>query len=210
MPIFVIFVFMEIKLTYQNFDETINKASGIIKSGGVTILPFDTVYGFVCDPRNNDALQKIYELKKRPEMKTIGLAASNIEAVEFIADVNNEARVYIKEKTPGKYTFIMKKLKDDKSDISDFCVQDGTMGVRIPDSKLILSVAKKCGGLIAQTSANISGQGNCYSIIDIKNQYDNDVLNQIDLIVDGGDLEKNGASKLINLTGDTPVEIKRQ
>ena len=42
----------------------------------------------------------------------------------------------------------------------DFCVQNGSVGIRIPDSKLILDIAKACGGIIAQTSANISGQEN--------------------------------------------------
>ena len=207
---------MEIELSNQNFNESVNKASQIIKSGGVAILPFDTVYGFVCDPKNDEALQKIYELKKRPSMKTIGLATNNIDLIESIAEVNDAAREFIKEKTPGKYTFILKKLSwipdqvgNDRGVISDFCVQNGTIGIRIPDSKLILRIAEKCGGLIAQTSANISGQGNCYSMNDIKNQYDDATLSKVDLIVDGGELENTGASKLIDLTGDTPIEIKR-
>lgn len=198
---------MEIKLSDQNFNEIVSKTLEIVKSGGVVILPFDTVYGFVCNPKNDEALQKIYELKKRPEMKTIGLAANNIESIELIAEVNDAAREYIEEKTPGRYTLILKKKPE--TDISEFCIQNSTVGVRIADSKLILRIAEKCGGLIAQTSANISGQGNCYSIKDIKNQYDDNTLNQIELIVDGGELENTGASKLINLTGDTPIEIKR-
>ena len=198
---------MEIKLSNQNFNEIVIKASQIIKSGGVAILPFDTVYGFVCGSKNDEALQKIYELKKRPSMKTIGLAANSIEAVESIAVVNDSARKYIVDKTPGKYTFILKK--ETNSDVSDFCVQNGTIGIRIPDSELILRIAEKCGGLIAQTSANISGQGNCYTINDIKKQYDVNSLDQIDLIVDGGELENNGASKLIDITGVTPIELKR-
>ena len=198
---------MIIFLTKQNLNEIINKVTQIIKSGGVAILPFDTVYGFVCDPKNDEALQKIYELKKRPEMKTIGLATNNIETIELIAEVNDSARNYIKEKTPGRYTFILKKKPE--ANISEFCVQNGTVGVRIPDSKLILSIAEKYDGLIAQTSANISGQGNCYSILDLKNQYDDATLSKVDLIVDGGELENTGASKLINLTGNAPIEIKR-
>lgn len=207
---------MELLLTEQNINEIINKTSKIIEFGGVAILPFDTVYGFVCDPKNDEALQQIYELKKCPTMKTIGLAANNIESIESIAEVNDDAKNYMVDRTSGKYTFILKKLSwipnqvgNDREVISDFCVQNDTVGIRIPDSELILSIAEKCGGLIAQTSANISGQGNCYSITDIKRQYDDATLSKVDLIVNGGELENNGASKLINLTGETPVEIKR-
>lgn len=190
----------------ENIAEIIDRASKIICRGGVVILPFDTVYGFACDPTNESALQRIYELKKRPEKKTIGLAASSIADIKKIADLNISAEKYITEKTPGRYTFI---VKGKPSNISDFCIQNGTIGTRIPDSKLILKIAEKCGGLIAQTSANISGRPNCYSIEELRKQYSDEALDKIELIVDGGELENLGASKLVDLTGDVPTQIER-
>lgn len=215
--------------------DTINEIADTVRNGGVAILPFDTVYGFVCDPKNEVPLQKIYELKKRPVQKTIGLAVADIEALESVAEVDDIAKKYIEERTPGRYTFILKKLglsslpslsspmsssgpamplesgtRGSKIvNISDFCIQNGTVGVRIPNSKLILEVTKACGDIIAQTSANISGQPNCFSLDEIKNQYDDESLSQVDLIVDGGILENDGASKLVDLTGSIPKEIER-
>lgn len=208
---------MKTLILKNNIQNISQEVSTIIRNGGIAILPFDTVYGFVCDSRNDLSLQKIYELKKRPAQKTIGLAVANIEKLKNITDLSDVAKEYITQRTPGKYTFILKKLSwipdqvgDDKGTISDFCVQSGTIGVRIPDSQLILDVIRASGGMIAQTSANISGQPNCFSINDIRNQYDEKSLAQVDLIVDGGALNNLEASKLVDLTADIPKEIERK
>ncbi len=77
----------------------------------------------------------------------------------------------------------------------------------MPDSQLILEIAKLSGGVVAQTSANKSGQSNCYSIEDIGKQFDG--LDQFDLIIDGGHLAETLPSELWDLTGDSPKQIER-
>lgn len=195
---------MDLKFETNNL---IEEASRIIRNGGIAILPFDTVYGFACDSRNEKALQKIYELKRRPIQKTVGLAAADIEALKSIAELTNVAEEYITQRSPGRYTFILKKKLG--ASVSESCLQGCTVGIRIPDSQLILDIAKASGGIIAQTSANISGQPNCFSLDDVKNQYSENDLRAVDLIVDGGQLNIAETSKLIDLTGETPREIER-
>lgn len=199
---------MILKINQENLDRVVSQVARLINDGGVVVLPFDTVYGFACDPDNEAALQKIYELKNRPENKTIGLATYNIETIEFITEINQFSKNYIANKTPGRYTFILKAKSD--IPISELCIKNGTIGIRIPDSKLILEISKKFGEIIAQTSANISGQPNCYSIDEIKTQYGQKSLDLVDLIVDGGEINNLGPSILMDLTGIAPQEIKRQ
>lgn len=189
----------------KNHEKIVIKAVKIIKNGGIALLPFDTVYGFICDPRNENALENIYELKKRPAQKTIGLATCCVDEIARYTELNKQNRDFIKERTPGKFTFILKKKEDTK--LSNFCVQNGTIGIRIPNSEFILDIAKLSGGIIAQTSANISGQSNCFSPKDFLNQYKNQDLQKIDLIVDGGVLDSSSSSRLFDLTGEIAKEM---
>lgn len=195
-----------IKLSDSNYKELVNDAARIILNGGVVAAPFDTVYGFIADPKNEQALKKLFSIKKRPLNKTIGLAVSDIDELKRIASVNDAICSYVQERIPGKYTFI---LSVEDQSLSKLCTKDGNVGIRIPDSDLIRDIAAKSGGSIAQTSANKSGQENTFSISDFLAQYASDELSEIDLILDGGKIDSRSASEIVDLTDKSPRRIER-
>jgi len=194
-----------IQLGNDNLQETAETASLIIKNGGIVAAPFDTVYGFIADPYNESAVARLNEIKGRGDTKTIGLATFSIDKIEEIADIDNEQTEFVRMRTPGKFTFILKDNRNNK--ISDFCKRGETVAVRIPDSLLILKIAENAGAFLAQTSANKSGQQNCYSIEEITSQFGG--LDQFDLVVDGGVLSASPPSELWDLTGTVPKKIER-
>lgn len=196
-----------IKLSNQNYSEIVEAVSKVVSSGGVAVVPFDTVYGLICDPRSEIALRNLFEIKRRPVDKTIGLAVPKISNLEIIARLDLSQSQFIKDKTPGRYTFIL-PLKD--TTISKLCVQNQTVGVRIPDSDLVRDIADKAGGVIAQTSANKSGFGNTFSISDILLQYNEYELSEIDIIVDGGAIKSVAASEIVDLTDNSFRRIERK
>jgi len=191
------------KLSKQNKSAVAMEAAEIIQKGGIVILPFDTVYGLVCDPRNSRAVDKIFEFKNRPESKTLGLAVDSLESMKKIAEIALEK--FIWDKIPGRFTFI---LPTKEIDFAQECYRDGTVAIRVPDNELVLNIAKECNGVLAQTSANISGQANCYSVDEIKSQA-GDSIENIDLIIDGGVLSQNPPSSIYDLTGKSPHQIER-
>ncbi len=194
------------KLTLANFDDLSKRAVDIIKSGGVVVLPFDTVYGICCDPKNNAALKKIFDIKKRPYDQTIGLATDGLKTAEQIAVIDSKNRAYIRKRIPGNYTFI---LKAKNFNLSKYCRKNNTYGIRIPNSMLALKIASLFGGVIAQTSANISGKASCLDFLKLQIQY-GDMLDNIDLIIDGGAIKSTGPSKIIDLSSGEPKEIERK
>jgi tRNA threonylcarbamoyl adenosine modification protein (Sua5/YciO/YrdC/YwlC family) len=191
-----------IQYNKENIEEIASRVVKTIKSGGVCILPFDTVYGFICDPKDKKAIEKIIDLKNRPEFKTFGLAVSDLRMLESIAQTNFGE--FIEDKTPGKYTFIIDAKTDD---FAPQCYKNNTLGIRIPKNALILEICKIFGP-IAQTSANKSGLENCFLISEIKKQFDEE-LEKIDLIVDGGEIANGQPSQIWDLTGTEPREIER-
>ena len=194
-----------VKLNTDNQDQLTSQAAQIIKSGGVVILPFDTVYGFACDARNNAAILKIFELKNRDLSSTIGIAVNSWKSLDKIGETETH-RDFIKKNIPGKYTFIVQAKK---MSISNHCQKDDTIGIRVPDSKFILDIIAKSGGLIAQTSANKTGLPNCFSIDEVKNEL-KDRLEVVDLIIDGGQIKSQGPSEIIDLTDSDPINITRK
>ena len=194
----------EVKLTDSNLDEVSKKVADILDAGGIAVIPFDTVYGFICDPKNDTALERIYKLKGRDFDKTIGLAFDSIASLNNVAYISDLA--FIEDKVPGKFTFIVKAK--DKS-FSLFCYRQNTIGARIPDSILIKKIASKCGGAIAQTSANKAGEDNCGSLNDLARQFSEKELLEIDIVVDGGKMEDAQPSQIFDLTGSEPKRIER-
>jgi tRNA threonylcarbamoyl adenosine modification protein (Sua5/YciO/YrdC/YwlC family) len=180
------------------------RVSAILKNGGIAVVPFDTVYGFICDARNDSALEQIFGLKGRDTSKSIGLAMDSVSAIEKIAHVPNIS--FVKDRIPGKFTFVL-KAKD--SSLSKYCYRSGTIGARVPASNLILEIASLNGGIIAQTSANKSGMANCWSLDDFKDQFSLEEINSIDIILDGGTLEKSQPSRIFDLTSSGAKEIER-
>ena len=194
-----------ITLSKKLSSEVINIASDAINHGKIVLCPFDTVYGLVCDPKNELVIKGLIELKGRDQTKVIGMAASSVKMISFVAALNHDQIKYIEKITPGAYTFLVKARND--LDISILCQKDGTIGIRIPDSQMIIDLIAAFGRPIAQTSANKSGHPNCYNVQEFFNQFDN--APDIDLVIDGGTLEERAPSQLIDLTKEKPKIIER-
>lgn len=66
----------------EKFDQEVQKALEVLKKGGVIVYPTDTVWGIGCDATNPDAIDKVYELKKREETKALICLVSNFKMLE--------------------------------------------------------------------------------------------------------------------------------
>ena len=63
-------------------EESLQFAAQIINAGGVIVVPTDTVYGVACDPFNEAAVAKIYQLKRRPRTKALQILMSSVSDLE--------------------------------------------------------------------------------------------------------------------------------
>lgn len=188
----------------NNYMEISEMAGKVVKKGGIVLAPFDTVYGFVCDPKNDKALLKIFKLKEREQSKTIGIAVDHTMRVQKFSQ--SKLWDFTEGKVPGPYTFI---VNANERVLSKYCYKDNTLAFRIPNAELIYEVILESDGIIAQTSANKAGKPNCFSIDDIRSQFREDELDTVDLIIDEGKIENSKPSEIWDLTGETPKKIER-
>jgi L-threonylcarbamoyladenylate synthase len=133
---------------------TLEAAAAAILSGEVIGLPTDTVYGIGVDPLNEQAVQRLYEMKGRPEGKPVGVLVADLETASWLGELEGEARDLALRFWPGALTLVVLP----KVILSDWVgdSQRQTLGIRVPDHPLAIELLSRVGPL-AVTSANLSG-----------------------------------------------------
>ena len=161
-----------------------------IKNGGVVIFPTDTVYGIGCDPYNEDAVERIYQLKNRDSRKPLPILAYSKQVLENIVEFDETASRIAEKFWPGGLTMVL-PLKDDK--LKKLSRGTNTLAVRVPNNKCVLAFLKKCE-LIVGTSANISGKEPFTDPQNIENE-----LIDCDIFLNDGIIQSSGASTVIKI-----------
>jgi len=163
-----------------------------LKNGAVLVAPTDTVYGFICDASNNQAVENIFEIKKRDKTNTLPVFVSGKKMAESFAEISSKQEEVINKSWPGAVTFVLKA----KPGLSSLVYKNNTIALRQPNYELVLDVLEQFKKPLAQTSANISGRPATTKIADVLEQFNNtDVI-----IIDAGNLPENKPSKIIDLT----------
>jgi L-threonylcarbamoyladenylate synthase len=141
------------KLKILNNNE-IEIAANAIKNGDLVAFPTETVYGLGADALNPDAVKKIFEVKGRPSDNPLIIHVNNLEMLNKIAHITENAKILLNKFAPGPLTIILKK-KDIVPAIT--CANLDTVAVRIPNNKIALELIEKANTPLAAPSANLSG-----------------------------------------------------
>ena len=146
----------------------------------VIIFETDTVYGIGCLIDSEIGIKRIYDIKKREDKKPLAVLCANVSQVEkLVKDFELNSKM-AKKYWPGALTLIFKKT----SHVSDSITSGfDTVGVRIPNDKIALSILEKYGPM-AVTSLNISSEPALLKFDDTLK-----FENSVDFIVKGQDLE---------------------
>lgn len=129
-------------------------AATLLQQGKVIAVPTDTVYGLASSASDVEAIQRLYDIKKRAESKPLAICLSNVNEVTQWAITDELPPLLLEKLLPGPYTVILKR----KPSLNPaFNPGTDSVGIRVPNSKFIRSVAKMIGP-IALTSANVSNE----------------------------------------------------
>jgi len=180
-----------------------------LNNGQVIILAFDTVYGLVANPFDDAAVKKVYKIKGRDFDKPIALIFSSLEMLKRYISISAEQEQFIRDKVPGSYTFILPWGENDRKKFSFQYQKLEKIGVRIPNYRFILDFVEEIGQPIAATSANVSGEPNCWSINEFLKQIKNQ-KEKPDYIVDAGRLVKNPPSEVIDISNIKDIAVLRK
>jgi len=161
------------------------EASGIIKKGGLVIIPTETVYGIAANMLDEKAVKRLIELKGRPSNKPFSVHIADKSRVEdFAMKIPISAYKLMDKFWPGPLTLVLQSING------------GTIGVRMPDDKIALSVINHAEVPVVCPSANISGKEPPKNFQEaIK-----DLEGKVDFAIDSGATRLQAESSVVDLS----------
>jgi tRNA threonylcarbamoyl adenosine modification protein (Sua5/YciO/YrdC/YwlC family) len=152
-----------------------------LESGGIIAYPTDTIYGLGCDIFHPEAVEKICAIKKvSPEKAQLSFICSDLSHLSnYAKSINNSLFRILKSTLPGPFTFVLPASKEVPKILQN---KKKTIGLRIPDNKIVLAIIETLGHPIL--SASFPGEN-------IEDYTDPEIIQehwgkQVDIVVDGG------------------------
>ena len=191
---------MDTKLIPAAQPDAIEQALRILRAGGLTAFPTDTVYGVGALAFDGPAVESIYAAKDRPVEKAIPILIADADDLDKVAvDVPPMARILATRFWPGPLTLVVPKQPTLPEAIS----ATATVAVRIPDHPVARALLGAAGPM-AVTSANLSGQPSPVKAEEVMRQLNG----RIPLVLDGGVTPGGVPSTLVDCLGAEPVILR--
>jgi L-threonylcarbamoyladenylate synthase len=173
-------------------------------------FPTETVYGLGADASNETAIAKIYKAKGRPADHPLIIHIASIDAIDqWAQDISEYAINLARDFWPGPMTLVFKR-----SDLAkDFITgNQNTVGLRVPNQSIALALLKEFESLggkgIAAPSANRFGAVSPTTAQAVKDELENYLDQNNDIILDGGPCQVGVESTIIDCTAQTPQILR--
>lgn len=186
-------------------NEDIKKACQVMSEGGVILYPTDTVWGIGCDATNEEAVKKVYEIKKRADSKAMLVLVDSQAKVDF----------YVKDVPPIAWDLLdvadkpLTVIYDGARNLApNLIAEDGSVGIRITNEEFSKQLCFRFRKAIVSTSANVSGQPAPANFAEISEE----IKSLVDYIVEyrQGDMSRPKPSSIIKLGKGGVVKVIRE
>lgn len=182
--------------------QAIQRAAEVILGGELVVLPTDTVYGLVCDPRQTAAVDRIYEVKQRSrDLPLVLLLYDMVQVEKFVPEVPLAAVRAMQEFWPGALTVV---VRDCGATTEPLRACQETIGLRLPAHLVPREVAMYVGGGLASTSANVSGAPSPVTAEEALAQLNG----LVGLVLDAGPTKFAHESTVVSFVSDPPEVLR--
>ena len=165
-------------------------------------FPTDTLYALGADGLSAKAVNRIFDMKKRPYDMGLPLLLAGVEVLETVAvDIPRVAWALARRFWPGPLTLVLRKAPAIPASVTG---GKESVAVRVPDHSVALNLIKKLGRPITGTSANISGDPNPVTAEQVRES----LGGTCDLILDGGLVPLGISSTIVDVSGPSPRLIR--
>jgi len=185
---------------YKPNSRNLRKAKKIIDNNNVIGLPTETVYGLAGNAYSNNAIKKIFKLKKRSPINPLIIHYKKLEDIKNDAIYNRSLIKLYKAFCPGPITFVLKKKS--KSGLSKIATAGKkTVAIRFPSHRVAQNILKIINKPLAAPSANISTKLSPTCAKDVFDEFGK----KIKIILDGGKCKIGLESTIVDLTGKPSI-----
>ena len=169
----------------------IASAARYIIGGGVIVYPTETVYGLGANALDEQAVMRVFQIKKRPISRPIFLAVSNFDMLKNVVQVSEDDLDLLEQLLPGPVSVLVRK----KPIVPDILTAGSPLvGIRYPDHETALRIIDLAGP-ITSTSANRTGALPPTSAAEVSME----IQDRVDAVVDGGKCRYAQSSTLLDL-----------
>lgn len=186
-------------------NEEIKKACQVMREGGVILYPTDTIWGIGCDATNEEAVRRVYEIKRRADSKAMLVLVDSAVKVDFYVQDVPEVAWDLIELADKPLTIIYSGARNLAPNL---LAEDGSVGIRVTGEEFSKRLCQQFRKAIVSTSANVSGQPSPQNFSEISDE----IKAAVDYIVDYRREETTQArpSSIIKLDKGGVIKIIRQ
>jgi len=189
-------------VTSQMNTRSIKSAIEVLRRGGVVAYPTDTLFGLGADALNEAAVERVFEIKGRPQGMPLPLLIGDPEQLKMVADIVTEsAWKFATAFWPGGLTLVVPVGPNVPALVT---ARGWKVAVRLPDHPIPRELARGLGRPITGTSANRSGGPEPSTAELVQKQ----LHNTIDMILKGGAAPAGRSSTVIDITSDQPRVLR--
>ena len=182
-------------------EEVIRQAGEELISGNIVALPTDTIYGLCAHALDQEAIEKLYEIKGRKDEKGAPvLIGCHTQLKGLATDISPHAVSLMGSLWPSGLTLVLPAIPN----LSPLLAEGGSsVAVRMPAQALCRILAIRVGPFVA-TSANPSGELPLHTAQAISSRFPNKVA----LLLDGGKIENTRPSTIVDARGEKPKLLR--
>lgn len=185
-------------------EEAIIESAKVMLAGGTVVFPTDTVYGLGCDATNEQAVKKIFRIKGRKDTKPLAVIVRDVAMAKKVAFIDSRLEKALNIIWPGAVTVILWRRHKLPAVLT---AKEETIGLRVPDYKLMHLLSENMGRPFVATSANISGEQATNKIKEVLKHFEKNAFGP-DLILDAGDLKCCEPSTVLDLSKEKPKIVR--
>jgi len=179
------------------------EAANLVHQGQVVVFPTHGLYGLGADALNVRAVERVFALKGRDLNKPVLVLIDDIAMLDQVAlALNDRIRYLMRQFWPGKVTFVVPALRDLPHGLTG---GSGKIGVRQVAHPVARALVGSLGRPLTGTSANPAGGAGCSAI----SQLQDSIREKVALILDAGTLAGGPGSTVVDVTGETPIVLRR-
>ncbi len=176
----------------------------ILKSGGTILYPTDTIWGIGCDATNIEAINKIFDIKKREKSKSLIILVESEKRLQDLVDVPEMAWEII-DLSEKPVTIVYENPRNLPKEI---LADDGSIGIRLVKDDFCKKLISKLNKPLVSTSANFSGDKSPMKFSDITPE----MIDLVDFAVEENreKVSQYSGSSVIKVWNDGRIKVLRE
>jgi len=173
-----------------------------IEKGGVCAYPTETFYGLGVDVTQEQAIKRLFDIKRRDYGNPVAVIVSDREMLaSIVQEIPEKAKVLMDLFWPGPLTILFQTNHKISKRLT---TNTGKIGIRISSHPVAEAMVRRLGRPLTTTSANLSGFPPSFSPKHVQSYFSD----KVDIVVDGGELPPSQGSSVVDVTEDKLALIR--